>query len=802
MTTTYTYDVQTMAGTLGNVVSIASPGNDAATTRTKYFNYTDPIHTTPQLGEPLSLVDELNHTTLFQYDAQANRISTTDANNHQTTATYDYGNRPLVVTMPWNGQPNMGAETITYTYLFPGGPMLSQAIATGIWPAKTVNYSYDNNYHLTSISGDADNVTYNYDSLNRLKTVTDGIGNITSYSYDAVGNVTSISTPAANQTTNTVHFSNFDAAGRVGTRTDANGMVTNYTYATSTGWLTNIQYPVTPALNVQFYYNNIGRRLAMTDGSGMTAYTYDALGMPLTINTSYNNMATEGIGYTYNPDGSRATMNTPAGQFTYHYYANGLPLSVINPYNETSSWTYQNNNWLQCENQGNGAQVNYAQNALGQLTGQSYSVIANNIATTYASYNNFSYDSQGNRVGENVAILNQPNFSGNAAYVFANTGQLCQEQTLPTTNLMNTSYDNAGNPTILNNVNHTFQQMNQLADTGVAYDNNGNPTTYHAQTLNFDPENRMTAYGVTTNPNSAIMYAGYTGDGLRAWKQGADQANPNYFLYDGNQPVCEFVNGTLSAVNTFGATGLLSRKDILNNREIWYQFNPEGNVAQRFDQNGNLLSTQTDLYDAWGNPLATGDSLDPFGYKGQAGYYTDHETGLILCGFRYYDPAEGRWINQDPIGFRGGTNLYGYCSDNPITYIDILGFCKYVNDVGQANQTIQGNTPIAVPDMPLPCDTMNPTLIGNSPLCPKDPNICSPTPYTLQSTSGSSICDTTVFLTANGEEYRTDSELGSGAQGASYQELINRANQHFNSQAMLEQQMKSTGEIPALYNGL
>ena len=53
---------------------------------------------------------------------------------------------------------------------------------------------------------------------------------------------------------------------------------------------------------------------------------------------------------------------------------------------------------------------------------------------------------------------------------------------------------------------------------------------------------------------------GYTGDGLRAWKQTSGGIR-TYYLGDGSDPVCELTaSGTVQAVNTFGATGLLSRR--------------------------------------------------------------------------------------------------------------------------------------------------------------------------------------------------------------------------------------------------
>ena len=97
-----------------------------------------------------------------------------------------------------------------------------------------------------------------------------------------------------------------------------------------------------------------------------------------------------------------------------------------------------------------------------------------------------------------------------------------------------------------------------------------------------------------------------------------------------------------------------------------------GNVAQRLDATGQVKSA--DQYDAWGNLVAGGDASDPYGYKGKFGYYADHETGLVLCTHRYYDPIAGRWLTRDPIGVAGGVNLYGYCKNSSINLIDELGY--------------------------------------------------------------------------------------------------------------------------------
>ncbi len=76
-------------------------------------------------------------------------------------------------------------------------------------------------------------------------------------------------------------------------------------------------------------------------------------------------------------------------------------------------------------------------------------------------------------------------------------------------------------------------------------------------------------------------------------------------------------------------------------------------------------------YKAWGriHKLDVSDIAQPLRFQGQ---YEDAETGLYYNRYRYYDPDSGRFVSQDPIGLRGGVNLYQYAS-NPVVMVDPLG---------------------------------------------------------------------------------------------------------------------------------
>lgn len=83
----------------------------------------------------------------------------------------------------------------------------------------------------------------------------------------------------------------------------------------------------------------------------------------------------------------------------------------------------------------------------------------------------------------------------------------------------------------------------------------------------------------------------------------------------------------------------------------------------------------------------------------------------------YYDPGTQRWLNRDPIGERGGINLYGYCGNSPVIYGDPYGegwFSDLLNWLAYQEEEMayQDSLRVRRPDIyqqAFPRDTLSPS---------------------------------------------------------------------------------------------
>ena len=207
----------------------------------------------------------------------------------------------------------------------------------------------------------------------------------------------------------------------------------------------------------------------------------------------------------------------------------------------------------------------------------------------------------------------------------------------------------------------------------------------------WNAENRLT---VVSNASTLATFAyDYMGRRIRKIVYTNDSGwtalSTNTFFYDGWNLIQEF---QLSAFSTQvfsyvwgpdlsctlqgagGIGGLLSMTRITGSETntYLYCYDANGNVVNLVDaDDGSLAATYE--YDPFGNIVSqTGTAADdnPFRFSTK---YHDDETGLVYYGYRYYSPELGRWLRRDPIGERGGLNLYGFVRNAPLRYVDPFG---------------------------------------------------------------------------------------------------------------------------------
>ena len=124
----------------------------------------------------------------------------------------------------------------------------------------------------------------------------------------------------------------------------------------------------------------------------------------------------------------------------------------------------------------------------------------------------------------------------------------------------------------------------------------------------------------------------------------------------------------------------------------YYITNLQGDVMRLIDSAGETKATYS--YDPYGQVLRANGAMaevNPLQYRG---YYCDADTEFYYLQSRYYDPEICRFVNYDRYASTGngfiGQNMFSYCNNNSITYIDRAGYralgptYSYVNDGGSS----------------------------------------------------------------------------------------------------------------------
>ena len=644
-TTSYTYDTGTSVATTHALTSItradgshdyysydakgrlADAHRDGGANDTTFAYNQGAVSVTDALGNTtvysfdnrgllVQVENPLHNIVHYTYDSNFNLTKTTDAAGNEYTNTYDNYGDLLSSTDPLG-------NTVAYTYLCANDRLASVTDAKG----NMTVYGYDGKGNLTSTSyadGTVESVAY--DPIGNVLSATDRKGQVTQYTHDPAGNVLTAHFADGTQTTFT-----YDAHENLTSATDASGTTTLIYDANDR--LTKITYPSGRFL--QYSYDSVGRRTQMVDQTGFTVnYTYDALGNLSTL--------TDGSG--------------------------GLIVQ----------YTYDILGRLSREDHGNGTYVTYAYDSAGELLHLINYAPDGSVNSRF----DYTYDSLGRRITEGT-------IDGAWAYTYDAIGQLTHAVfTSTNVNIANQDlayfYDAAGNrtKTIINGVTTTYTTNNmneytQVGDTTYGYDANGNQisATGPDGTTNYSFNARNQLVGVTSS-GGAWTYQ-YDAFGNRsASTQGGVTTQ---YLVDptglGNVVATFSGGGMLTNHYTYGL-GLVSQVSAVGS-SAYYDVNAIGSVVGITGASGSY--GQTYSYLPFGEiQIETGEITNPFQFVGQWGVQSDND-GLQFMQARYLSSLVGRFISADPIGLIGGTNLYQYANENPISVIDPSGFIGYVD---------------------------------------------------------------------------------------------------------------------------
>jgi RHS repeat-associated protein len=103
----------------------------------------------------------------------------------------------------------------------------------------------------------------------------------------------------------------------------------------------------------------------------------------------------------------------------------------------------------------------------------------------------------------------------------------------------------------------------------------------------------------------------------------------------------------------------------------YYHADGNGNVTMLISSSQMIAAKY--LYDPYGNTLAKcGLLVDLNKYRFSSKEWNENSE-MYYYLYRFYDPNLQRWLNRDPIGERGGINLFEYADNTPMNTIDSLG---------------------------------------------------------------------------------------------------------------------------------
>ncbi|MBI2440089.1 MAG: hypothetical protein HYV35_01835 [Lentisphaerae bacterium] len=650
-----------------------------------------------RLSSGLAMTTTVSKTVMLtnqSWTSVAYLTNTLTVNGRVWKAAYSAANRQIQVASPLGRTYQIGLDS-------QGRRLWTQRPEMAL-----VSNTFDGRGRLTGIQygagADARQFTLQYDANGYLGTVTDPLGRNLQFINDAIGRVTNM----VRSDTQSVFFA-YDAHG-------------NRTALTPAGRSTHT-----------FAFNTVDRLSSYSapGATNSTGYAYNVDGQRLTV----IRLDGQAISNVYNAAGQLINLSYYADNWS-HGWSNGLVRQITAASGATINFGYNgflittvrwsgvitgqvayayNNDFLLRALTVNGTVITNGFDADGLLTnagicrlqrsatnGLLTGVVLGTI-TQALTYNAFAELTN--------LVVNYPGGSNlfTETLFYDKAGRITSRREIvqDTTNTFNYSYDAVSRLTrvVTNNAGTNVygydlngNRTNWLTSAGAFTATNdgqdrliqwtGPATGQYAYSQAGDLTNRVVnttnvtayTYDALGNLRQAILPGGITNDyiidglGRRVAKR-VNGVFTNGWLYaNWLKPVAELDAGS-NMVSVFVYGSRANAPDYMVKAGVTYRIVSDhlgsvrlvvredtGDIAQRLD------------YDEWGRVLTnSAPGFQPFGFAG--GLY-DADTGLVRFGLRDYDPEVGRWTRKDPVLFGGGDpNLYAYCGNSPIRYVDVTG---------------------------------------------------------------------------------------------------------------------------------
>ncbi|MEX0847229.1 MAG: RHS repeat-associated core domain-containing protein, partial [Ilumatobacteraceae bacterium] len=611
------------------------------------------------LSEQLTATDPSGARTTWGYDTGGRVASVTDPLSRRTATEYDLAGR-AVATRSY-GPTGTLLSTVRATFDAAGnriGVVSPRGNVTGAAAAAfTTTFGYDVLSRLVRVteptSATVSMVTsYGYDVAGNQTQLTDGRGNVTSYSFNVWGlqsGVVEPSTTAFPSLLDRSWSTTFDAGGLPVREVQPGGVVVTRSFD-ELGRLTSETGSGTGVVTASrsFTYDAGGVRTSVSSPAGVIGFVVD----DRRLLTATTGPAAVVSSFSYDASGRMVSRTDGSGSSSFGWDSRGLLRSVTDPLTATvQTRGYDAAGQLVSVAYAGGGSRALGYDGLGRRTSDVLKTSAGVVSSSVA----VGFDADSN-VTSRVVVLPGNSGAGSNSYGYDNVGRLVS-WTAPSGAVKVYGWDAAGNLTGNAGVSQVFDARNRLVSSGsVSYgwSARGTLTSTKAGTAAvvvsvFDGLGRQ-----TTSGSQVLVY-----DGLdRVVSNGSTGFG---FAGVGLDPVTV---GNVKLAR--GPAGGLVAGKVGTTQAVLVGSDGHGDVTHLFTAAGVVSGSR--LYDPFGGPTGSGGTFGvPVGFQGD---YTSPVSGDVWMGARWYRPGTGSFTSRDSVQGQLVTpvsaNRYTYAWADPL----------------------------------------------------------------------------------------------------------------------------------------